>query len=1312
MKKKLLAMILACACVTTTLSACDTRGDEAQNVTKAESEFEAAFGEQTQEEIEIDLSDNAFSFMKDAGPLGEKDNTVMIYMVGSNLESDHQAASRDLYEIVESGVDGKNTNVVICTGGTRGWWFDIPSDRNTIIRLDDSGKLTFDAQTEKLQNMGEAQTLVDFLNFSHAAYPAKHYSLIFWDHGSGPIQGFCYDEVFQDIVELRELKAALDASAFKEEARLDWIGFDACLMASVEMAGLLSNYTDYLIASQETESGAGWDYAFLKEFNDTSDTEEIADAILTTYRDYFREHRTLFFNPDVTLSCMDLTKIGDTQAAMDALFDDMAQDLSAGDYRKLAKYREQMKSYGIAATGGRGNSLDLVDLGDLADVMAQTYPKEAKALRQTVDDLVVRQVTNVRGASGVSLYYPYNNTELFSFYGLDLYSDIEGSNGYLNYMRAYVSKWTGTDTDTQTSEPAVAENPVYDDMDTGTVTDNEITLQLTPEQVENAAAITYSILMETDEGMYTPLLAGVTCTPDEDGVIHISHDQKLFAAVTDVDDRTVWPTVQINEEEDRIIYQALTTQLNNSFIFQIWGDSQTYHVTYAKDKNSNEVTLLSVEASGEDTYQGGAVSHSGKADVDVGSWDYISTMSFNYIAERDENGRMKAFNLWESDHTVSHTFLKLDRTFHYELAELTEIPGRKVVQVVVRDENGNRYASELMELNDGKQPELVSEQTANGTLDYYVYSDHATVWEYSGTDTQITIPEKVNGVPVTKIDAYAFNDASPLESISMPDTVTRIENGAFRQCVALKDVQLPDGLEDIGTMAFYHCDALETLELPEGVKQIGVDAFAYSAIAELHIPASINVLEEGAFSSMEKLSGITIAGNDRYTVVNGVIYTDNKKTLHTFFDREAESFEIPDGVERIGDYAFMGYKRLKNISYPDSLVEIGDFAFYECSKLEDPFTFPSNLERIGAGAFFAMMSMDTNLPAVEMTVGPNVREIGADAFGGRNLTSIHVVKQNEIYASVDGALTNKAKDYLILVPNATAGTYEIPKGIVTIGKDALDGCYEIKELIIPDGVLVWHGLAQPGDKVTIGAGLMNWEGASYSNYSEVEISEDNESYAAKDNVIFNKDMTVLLRYPAMLTNEEYHVPEGVEKIEDYGISNRDLRRLYLPASLKEGIVHSLYDTNNFAIGVGGLEEINVDENNEHYCSVNGVVYSKDKTILYAVPSSAQNVSIEESVTEIAPSAINEVRTTMEIRIPDGVTYLPDCMDSITVPYDVEEMTVDLYLPDSIVEIDEGILRTELYSIRSGYETVLTIHCSKGSYADTFFRNKGLPVVND
>ena len=180
-------------------------------------------------------------FQPSTGSHDSASTTVMIYMVGSNLESEAGAASYDIMEMMESGVDVAKNNVIIYTGGSAYWTLDISSDYNSAIELqpDEDGDGALEGNlvgsTDEPLNMGDSATLTEFLDYTYKEYPADQYVLICWDHGGGPIFGFGADEIFDyDSLTLEEFETALKNSPFGRNNKLAWIGFDACLMSSIE----------------------------------------------------------------------------------------------------------------------------------------------------------------------------------------------------------------------------------------------------------------------------------------------------------------------------------------------------------------------------------------------------------------------------------------------------------------------------------------------------------------------------------------------------------------------------------------------------------------------------------------------------------------------------------------------------------------------------------------------------------------------------------------------------------------------------------------------------------------------------------------------------------------------------------------------------------------------------------------------------------------------------------------------------------------------------------------------------------------------
>ncbi len=184
------------------------------------------------------------------------DYTIMVYICGSNLESIGGCAGDDIKEMI-NGYSGNRVNVILQTGGAKKWRsYDIPSDTSCRYRLTRKGLKLLDDTIGDL-NTGSTDTLANFIKYCRRNYKARHYALILWDHGAGTLYGFGSDENHKkDQLDLVEFRKALE----KGGTRFDFIGFDACVMATMENALVVSDYTPYLIAAEESEPGIGWYY--------------------------------------------------------------------------------------------------------------------------------------------------------------------------------------------------------------------------------------------------------------------------------------------------------------------------------------------------------------------------------------------------------------------------------------------------------------------------------------------------------------------------------------------------------------------------------------------------------------------------------------------------------------------------------------------------------------------------------------------------------------------------------------------------------------------------------------------------------------------------------------------------------------------------------------------------------------------------------------------------------------------------------------------------------------------------------------------
>ena len=343
--------------------------------------------------------------------------TVLVYMVGSDLESKGGAATADINEMLKVG-STENLNIVITTGGAEkdGWKtvkrYLIPKGTKTITSIKE---LTALADLGD-KNMGDTATLRDFLDWGIKNYSADKYSLVFWDHGGGAVGGngtVGNDETKGgDALSLPEIKQAINNVTTLYKTKFDFIGFDTCLMATIETANMLIPYADYMVASEELEPGTGWDYsAWLSAIknNPAISTLDISKKIIDSYYASFNS------NPDeqktVTLSAIQLNKVAALTTALDNLAQKAGNNLnSTPDVVRIeiGQGREKSESYGQQANDDSG----MIDLGDFVSKLSATYSTEATNVKTAIDNAVAY---NKRGsakpkAQGLSIYLPSSAT--------------------------------------------------------------------------------------------------------------------------------------------------------------------------------------------------------------------------------------------------------------------------------------------------------------------------------------------------------------------------------------------------------------------------------------------------------------------------------------------------------------------------------------------------------------------------------------------------------------------------------------------------------------------------------------------------------------------------------------------------------------------------------------------------------------------------------------------------------------------------------------------------------------------------------------
>ena len=326
---------------------------------------------------------------------------VYWYLCGTDLETEGGFATADLEEMLAVSLPA-NVTVVMETGGTEQWqnqYFDAGMRERHVY----TGKELRKVQSLPLASMGDPNTLVDFLIYCNENYPAEKQMLVLWDHGGGSLIGVEVDELYdRDRLVLPELRDAIQAVPAASGA-YEVVGFDACLMATVEMAEILSGSARYMVASQEAEPGIGWDYTGLFAAlakNTAMDGAQLGKAICDSY---FAGCARALSAAEATLSVVDLRQAGALLSAYKAVGDEAL-------LKAVSEQQPYFSAFGRAARDAEaygGGDYEMVDLGDLVTRAGGLLPENGKTLLDALKGCVTYQVKGPfrPKASGLSCYY-------------------------------------------------------------------------------------------------------------------------------------------------------------------------------------------------------------------------------------------------------------------------------------------------------------------------------------------------------------------------------------------------------------------------------------------------------------------------------------------------------------------------------------------------------------------------------------------------------------------------------------------------------------------------------------------------------------------------------------------------------------------------------------------------------------------------------------------------------------------------------------------------------------------------------------------
>ena len=336
------------------------------------------------------------------------DYTIMLYMCGSDLESgatydkngkligyyeeNGRAMSNNIDEIlsiagqeryadIDTSQIGDNINIIIETGGAKKWWGGYPGmDESKVQRWRvENQSMVLDSTVGKASNnrMCTTDTFQSFVEWGLEYYPAKKTAIIISDHGNG-MQGVCSDEYSSgwDMLTGNETVDAL-TNAYRnsgiEGQKLEWIGYDACLMAMQDVASFNMDFFNYQISSQESEPAGGWDFdgwiptlldnpsvSMLNLGKSICDTYH--DKVDAIYKEYAKEGKDYEWYADFNDACLSLMDLSKMQTYIDA-WETMTTTINASKasvFSKLVGYAKECYAFANSSDdaymGGPGTS--------------------------------------------------------------------------------------------------------------------------------------------------------------------------------------------------------------------------------------------------------------------------------------------------------------------------------------------------------------------------------------------------------------------------------------------------------------------------------------------------------------------------------------------------------------------------------------------------------------------------------------------------------------------------------------------------------------------------------------------------------------------------------------------------------------------------------------------------------------------------------------------------------------------------------------------------------------------------------------------
>lgn len=522
-------------------------------------------------------------------------------------------------------------------------------------------------------------------------------------------------------------------------------------------------------------------------------------------------------------------------------------------------------------------------------------------------------------------------------------------------------------------------------------------------------------------------------------------------------------------------------------------------------------------------------------------------------------------------------------------------------------------------------------------------------------------------------------------NLSFSDGTTKIGACAFYECKALTNLQQlsTTSVEAIGQYAFYGCENLVcTLSFPaQTLKSIGAYAFfgCSNINGRVQITQNVSSIGDAAFGACTMITEFSLANTNYFHVIDGVLFSKDETVLIQCYGSYTGSYFIPETVKTIGPGAFAGcFNMTGSLILPASVTEIGAYAFSDCYGLTGTLSIPSSVKVIDDYAFSGCSKLTGSL-----TIPDTITKVGQYAFRNCSQLSGTISIPINMHAIPDGIFSLcYGFSSLVLHDKVTSigknsfygcsgltGTLTISDNIVSIGDGAFFDCYRFNTLSLPATLELKEntfyncvGLTNITlTKGTDGVGR-DYTTGTYT-YTPWYISSHSESMTNKITVTLSEGITRIGDYTFYgCSNGEAGLVGVVDiplSVESIGKSAYNSCRLIERINIGKNVT-SIGE--KAFIACWALKAVDVSKENEKYCTVDGVLFTKEMDTLIVCPGGFEGkfeILTGVDVHEIAQYAFHGCIHLTAVVIPDTVTKIYDygfdgciSLESLSMPIDV------------------------------------------------------------